>query len=54
MGENILIKKEIINKLKETIGQADYYDLFENVLDTINKMVEEITINDIIRCKLLF
>jgi hypothetical protein len=33
--ENCCIKKDIINKLKETMNQADYYELFEKVLNVI-------------------
>jgi hypothetical protein len=33
--QNLTIKKDIINKLKETINHADYYELFEKVLSVI-------------------
>lgn len=33
--QNTSIKKDIIDRLKETLNQADYYELFEKVLNTI-------------------
>ena len=35
LDENFTIKKEIINRLKDTLAQADYYELFEKVLNSI-------------------
>jgi hypothetical protein len=39
--QNLTIKKDIINKLKETINHADYYELFEKVL---NEIIEQLNI----------
>jgi hypothetical protein len=33
--QNCCIKKDIINRLKETLNQADYYELFEKILNVI-------------------
>jgi hypothetical protein len=33
--QNTSIKKDIIERLKETLNQADYYELFEKVLNAI-------------------